>query len=403
MAQPINKFAEDNNTTFSIVGKGLKLNSAADVKEFVEAIEQMPDLEVIKLSGNTLGVEASQALGKALESKTKLKKALLSDIFTGRLLAEIPLALKALCDAFEKVDLLELDLSDNAFGPAGAQPLIDFLSNTKTLQTLRLNNNGLGLGGGAMIAQALQASADKAKAENRPSSLRTIICGRNRLEDGSSQALARAFSSHGTLEEVRMPQNGIRPDGIRTIVQGLRDCKGLRHLDLQDNTFTLKGSKALAEALTSWPQLEILNVSDCLLSKKGGVSVFTALNRGENKQLKQLLLQYNEIQADGVQILADAIKSHLNLLEKLDLNGNKFEEDHEVVDILKEALSTWGHEDALDELDEMEEIDSDDEEEEESEEEEEEEEKEEEEEAKTAKLDTKEEQDLVDKLSKTHI
>lgn len=73
MAQPINKFAEDNNTTFSIVGKGLKLNSAADVKEFVEAIEQMPDLEVIKLSGNTLGVEASQALGKALESKTKLK------------------------------------------------------------------------------------------------------------------------------------------------------------------------------------------------------------------------------------------------------------------------------------------------------------------------------------------
>lgn len=73
MAQPINKFAEDNNTTFSIVGKGLKLNSAADVKEFVEAIEQMPDLEVIKLSGNTIGVEASQALGKALESKTKLK------------------------------------------------------------------------------------------------------------------------------------------------------------------------------------------------------------------------------------------------------------------------------------------------------------------------------------------
>lgn len=330
----------------------------------------------------------------------------MSDIFTGRLLSEIPLALKALCDAFEQVDLLELDLSDNAFGPAGAQPLIDFLSNTKTLQTLRLNNNGLGLGGGAMIAQALQASADNAKAEGRASSLRTIICGRNRLEDGSSDALARAFSSHGTLEVVRMPQNGIRPDGIRTIVQGLQDCKNLRHLDLQDNTFTVKGSKALAKALPSWPRLEILNVSDCLLSKKGGVAVFTALEKGENKQLKELLLQYNEIQADGVHILAQAIQIHLNLLEKLELNGNKFEEDHEVVEVLKEALATWDHEDALDELDEMEDIDSDDEDEEDSDESETELVKEAEEaeaQEPKAKVNPAEDEELAAKLAKTHI
>ncbi|KAI8365829.1 hypothetical protein EDC96DRAFT_553267 [Choanephora cucurbitarum] len=367
----------------------------------------MDNLQVIKLSGNTLGVEASQALGEALKTKTHLKQALLSDIFTGRLLDEIPLALKALCDAFEQVDLLELDLSDNAFGPAGARPLIDFLSNTKTLHTLRLNNNGLGLGGGAMVAQALQACADNAKAENRASPLRTIICGRNRLEDGSSQALARAFSSHGTLEVVRMPQNGIRPDGIRTIVQGLRDCKNLKHLDLQDNTFTVKGSKALAAALPSWPQLEILNVSDCLLSRRGGIAVFEALARGENKQIKELLLQYNEIQADGIDILAKAIKSHLNVLEKLELNGNRFEEDAEVVEVLKEALATWDHEDALDELDDMEEIDSDEEEEEEEDEDEEEELVKEAEEAEsrepTTKLEAKEGDELAEQLSKTHI
>lgn len=313
------------------------------------------------------------------------------------------MVLKALCDAFEQVDLLELDLSDNAFGPAGAQPLIEFLSNTKTLQTLRLNNNGLGLGGGAMIAQALQAQADNAKAENRPSTLRTIICGRNRLEDGSSKALARAFSSHGTLEVVRMPQNGIRPDGIRTIVEGLRDCKKLRHLDLQDNTFTVKGSKALASALPSWPDLEILNVSDCLLSKKGGAHVFSALERGENKKLKELLLQYNEIQADAIEILATAIKSHLSLLEKLELNGNKFEEDHAVVEVLRDALATWDHEDALDELDEMEDIDSDEEESEESEAELVKEAEEAEAQEPKTKLNTKEEQDLVEQLNKTHI
>lgn len=299
------------------------------------------------------------------------------------------------------MDLLELDLSDNAFGPAGAQPLIDFLSNTKTLQTLRLNNNGLGIGGGTMIAQALQANADKAKAENRASSLRTIICGRNRLEDGSSKALARAFASHGTLEVVRMPQNGIRSDGIRTIVEGLRECKNLKHLDLQDNTFTVKGSKALAAALGSWPQLETLNVSDCLLSRKGSICVFGALH--QNTQLRELMAQYNEIQADAIRILADAVKGHLNLLEKVELNGNRFDESDPAVDILKEALAKWDHEDALDELDDMEEIDSEEEEEEEEEEEDEIVKEAKEAESQTPLPDKDQEEELVEKLNKTHI
>ncbi|KAG0745459.1 hypothetical protein G6F57_002140 [Rhizopus arrhizus] len=401
MVAPINEYTSENNTVFSIVGKGLKLNTAEDVQEFVDTINQMDDLEVIKLSGNTIGVEAGQALAEALKTKTKLKQALLSDIFTGRLLSEIPLALKALCDAFEQVDLLELDLSDNAFGPAGARPLIDFLTNTKTLQTLRLNNNGLGIGGGTMVAKALQANADQAKAENRISSLRTIICGRNRLEDGSSKALAQAFASHGTLQVVRMPQNGIRPDGIRTIIEGLKECKNLQHLDLQDNTFTAKGSKALADALGEWSELEILNVSDCLLSKKGSASVFSALH--QNKKLRELMAQYNEIQADAVDILAGAVKGHLKLLEKVELNGNRFDESDPVVETLKEALAEWDHEDALDELDDMEEIDSEEEEEEEEEEEDEVVKKAEEAEAQTPAADKDEQDELVEKLNKTHI
>lgn len=73
MVAPINEYTLENNTVFSIVGKGLKLNTAADVKEFVDTIEKMEDLQVIKLSGNTIGVEAGQALGEALKSKSKLK------------------------------------------------------------------------------------------------------------------------------------------------------------------------------------------------------------------------------------------------------------------------------------------------------------------------------------------
>ncbi|KAI9496474.1 hypothetical protein BDB00DRAFT_809020 [Zychaea mexicana] len=413
MAESINLYTFENNTVFSIFGKGLKLNTSDDVQEFVDTILQMDALEVICLSGNTIGVEAAQSLAAALKTRPTLKRALLSDIFTGRLLSEIPLALKALCDAFEETQLIELDLSDNAFGPAGAEPLIDFLSNTKTLQHLRLNNNGLGIGGGTMIAKALQAWADKCKAENRISTLHTVICGRNRLEDGSAPSLGAAFAAHGTLRVVRMPQNGIRPTGIKRLVTGLRACEHLEHLDLQDNTFTAKGAKALSQSISSWPKLQVLNVGDCLLSHRGGLTLAGALNNGHVKNLTRLNLQYNEIRGDAILVLAEAVRTHLKDLEHLELNGNQFDPEMREAQSLIDALAVWSHGDALDDLDDMEEVDSEEEEDEEdetsSDEEEDKDELVKKAEANEKKEpvargdDSKAEQELVSQLEKTHI
>lgn len=50
-------------------------------------------MEYLNLEGNTLGIEAAEAIGKALESKSELKKALWKDMFTGRMKNEIPTAL----------------------------------------------------------------------------------------------------------------------------------------------------------------------------------------------------------------------------------------------------------------------------------------------------------------------
>lgn len=145
---------------------------------------------------------------------------------------------------------------------------LELLSSHPGLQVLKLNNNGMGPTGGATIAGALLANAQKAKAEGRKPALRTIICGssplplgsrtklnewriagRNRLENGSAQAFADAFAALGSLEEVRMPQNGIRMEGIEAIVKGLRKNPNLKVLDLQDNTATERGSRAIAAAL----------------------------------------------------------------------------------------------------------------------------------------------------------
>ncbi|CAG8615001.1 5715_t:CDS:2, partial [Dentiscutata heterogama] len=133
------------DTIFTIAGKGLKLNTAEDVQEYVNSILELKNLEEVVLSGNTFGVEAAQAIAMTIKKKDSLKIVNASDIFTGRLREEIPHSVKAICDALEdKECLVELSFSDNAFGPAGAEPMVDFLTNNKSLKILKLNNVGLG-------------------------------------------------------------------------------------------------------------------------------------------------------------------------------------------------------------------------------------------------------------------
>jgi Ran GTPase-activating protein 1 len=307
-----------------------------------------------------------------LKQKTNYKRpsqvADFADIFTGRLISEIPQSLKALCDALiSHTELVTLDLSDNAFGGRVAEPMVDFLVKNTSYQVLRLSNNGLGPSGGIVVANALLESANRAKAEGRQSSLRTLVCGRNRLENGSAPVWAQALKAHGTLREVRMYQNGIRSEGIEAIVRGLRSNSLLETLDLQDNTAVERGSRAIAAALPFWPNLVTLDLNDCLLRPRGALAIAESLARGKNPRLALLKLQSDEIDARAVKALANAVDIHLSRLATIELNGNRVEADDESVEALRAALEKHGHEDAIDEIDDVEEVDEDEEEEEEEE------------------------------------
>jgi Ran GTPase-activating protein 1 len=76
-----------------------------------------------------------------------------ADIFTGRLITEIPTALSALCDSLiDKEHLVEVNLSDNAFSGRSVDPIVPFLSKNPSFQIFQLNNNGLEPEGGTVIA-----------------------------------------------------------------------------------------------------------------------------------------------------------------------------------------------------------------------------------------------------------
>ncbi|XP_066138424.1 ran GTPase-activating protein 1 isoform X1 [Euwallacea fornicatus] len=310
----------------SFAGKSLKLNSESDAKPVIEQINQCSFLEFLNLEGNTLGVDAAKSIAESLEKRPEFKRALWKDMFTGRMKTEIPKALEFLGAGLVKARarLTELDLSDNAFGPIGVEGLAALLKSPTcyALEELRLNNNGLGITGGKLLANALTECYEQSKKDSKPLALRVFIAGRNRLENEGAIALAKVFKRIKTLEEVAMPQNGIYHIGITALSEAFAQNKNLKILNLNDNTFGEKGAEAIAKALVTLQDLKEINFGDCLLKTKGALLIAKGLKDG-HKNLEELILESNEIKKEGGVALAAAMINK-EKLKSLMLDCNQF-------------------------------------------------------------------------------
>lgn len=59
----------------------------------------------------------------------------------------------------------------------------------------------------------------------------------------------------GSLEEVHMPQNGINYTGVMALAAAMRHNPELRVLNFNDNTFTKKGTLAMAQVRPVYYQI----------------------------------------------------------------------------------------------------------------------------------------------------
>ncbi|XP_053674991.1 ran GTPase-activating protein [Anopheles nili] len=324
------------------VGKASKWGTEAQAKDLIDAINACPDMRFLNLEGNTLGVDAAKGIAKALEKHPELKRALWQDLFTGRMKEEIPLALKALGQGMitAGAQLTVLDCSDNALGPNGMVGLVDLLKSTTcfTLQELKLNNCGLGIEGGTMLAKALLDGHSGSQKAGKPLALKVFIAGRNRLENSGAAALSTMFAAIGTLEQIEMPQNGIYYKGIEALSEAFKVNTNLRILNLNDNTIGPKGAAALSEALQPLVHLKEINFGDCLLKTRGAILIGEALHEAHT-DLEVLDFGLNEIGSDGGFALVNAA-ANKHKLRSLVLNGNQFGE--ECCEQLEELMQEYG-------------------------------------------------------------
>ncbi|KAF7489840.1 Ran GTPase-activating protein 1 [Sarcoptes scabiei] len=320
----------------SLIVKSSKVNSkfdsAEDVAEIIEQIKNNEDdVVTIQLEGNSYGIKPMKEIGSALQCCHNLKHLLLNNIFISRLKDEIPQALKFFFGGIQSslAQIETLNLDDNAIGPVTMPVLLPFLLKDRftNLKKLYLNNCGLGVKGGQMLAEILPCFTE----------LNELVIGRNRLEIEGLKAISLALTNLSQLERLELPQNGSKDDAIIKLCLALQKNPNLRILNLNDNVLKMTSSE-FCEALQKLKFLEILDLGDCLLQTKGAIEVLTALNLmfRENSvaHIKRIDLSGNEIDSSAKKTIIETLNCILenrqpNRSESLivNLSGNNLGND----------------------------------------------------------------------------
>ncbi|VDL62440.1 unnamed protein product, partial [Hymenolepis diminuta] len=327
----VRKMASNDNgeVLVDFDGRSLKIDNEKDAETIVKEIKKNDLMTALRLSANTVGADGAKAIGDELAFHKNLKRCLFSDMFTGRLVDEIAPALRHVSKGImiSGARLVEIDLSDNAFGPRGVVGVTELLSSPAcfTLKILRMNNQGLGHQGAKHLAEALSKGLEESGGKGLK--LTHFSAGRNRLENYGACLLANVFAQMGSLEELALYQNGIGihgPEGMKALAAAISKNTNMRILNLSDNSLKEEGGSEVAKILKSLPHLEELILDDCLIRSRGCRALAHFLEREDIvPNLTRLSLYGNEIKRDAAISLAFALvsKSHLNYLW---LNANEF-------------------------------------------------------------------------------
>ncbi|KAK7393535.1 hypothetical protein VNO78_22093 [Psophocarpus tetragonolobus] len=272
-----------SETLFDISGATRNFISGEQAAELLKPLRGPNSYTKICFSNRSFGLDAAKVAEPILLSvKDQLKEVDLSDFIAGRSEAEALEVMAIFSSALEGCVLRYLNLSNNAMGEKGVRAFCSLLKSQNNLEELYLMNDGI------------SEEAAKAVSEFLPSTekLRVLHFHNNMTGDEGAIAIAEIVKRSPALEDFQCSSTRVGSEGGVALAEALGACKHLRKIDLRDNMFGAEAGVALSKV----------------------IPVFT--------DLSEIYLSYLNLEDDGTEALANALKESAPTLEILDLGGN---------------------------------------------------------------------------------
>ncbi|ETV83196.1 hypothetical protein H257_03985 [Aphanomyces astaci] len=209
------------------------------------------------------------------------------------------------------VQILKLGGFD--LGDRGAWVLGKALASNESLGLLDLGFNGITCKGVEQIADALE--------EGKNRTLKTLYLSGNGVGVGGAARLSAALRSNHSLKTLYLSGNGIGDEGVKHLADMLRVNTTLTSLYLGTNGIGSGGMAHLADALTVNHHVEELMLSQNRIESAGVHSLVDAFSTAI-LPLQTLEIGFNNIDAAGVIALAEMLESRPNRLQNLYLDNN---------------------------------------------------------------------------------
>ena len=197
----------------------------------------------------------------------------------------------------------------------GIQPLVYALFNHRNLKRLTLYDNRLGNDGVAFLINAIQsgsyASLPRGVVTARHDSLRSLCLCKNQIGDRGAYWISRGLASNlKHIKELDLSSNHISDQGTILLAEMVAHSN-LSTFILNGNAAGEKGAEALAKALQSNQQLDILGLCGNDIRDEGAIQISNVAKT--HRSLTALLLEDNYIRERGLVAIADAYRNNPRL------------------------------------------------------------------------------------------
>ncbi|KAJ6685076.1 RAN GTPASE-ACTIVATING PROTEIN 1 [Salix purpurea] len=319
-------------------------------RAFISGEEAGEVLKPLKVPGNSytricfsnrsFGLEAAHVAEPILLSiKDQLTEVDLSDFVAGRPESEALEVMNIFSSALEGCNLRYLNLSNNALGEKGVRAFGKLLKTQNNLEELYLINDGI------------SEEAARAVCELIPSTekLKVLHFHNNMTGDEGAVAIAEMVKRSTVLEDFRCSSTRVGLEGGVALAEALGSCNHLRKLDLRDNMFGVEAAIALSKSLSAFadltevylsylnledegaealanalkecaPSLEVLDMAGNDITAKGASSLAACI--AAKQFITKLNLAENELKDEGTILIAKAIEVGCGQLNEVDLNTN---------------------------------------------------------------------------------